>query len=236
MKPSRSVSPATKQYFEWKNTGDSTKRDELIHSLDGVINTGLKSFGGGDNTLKTKAYLLASKAVDTYNPSRDARLETHVYNNLRRLTRFRNERSSAIHIPENVRADSTKVFGFIDSFRNEHGREPSLTEISDETGLSYKRINRARQTGSEKNLSQFETEKGDVLVGEKRSYADIWKDYIYYDLDPVNKKIFEWLTGYQGSPVISKKEIAERLDMSPAAVTQRTNNMVKMIQKGMTGT
>lgn len=235
MKPSRKVSPTTKKYIEWQNTGDKEKRDEIIHDLDGVINTGLKNFGNGDNTLKARAYILASKALETYDPNKNAKLETHVYNNLKRLTRYRNERNSAIHVPENVRADSVRVFGFIDSFRNENGREPNLTEISDETGLSYKRINRARQTGSEKNLSQFETEKGDILVGEKPSYATIWKDYLYHDLEPVNKKIFEWLTGYQGSPILSKKEIAERLDMSPAAVTQRANNIVEGIQKGMTG-
>lgn len=232
----KKASPATTLYFEWKKTKDPEKHDKLIHSLDGVVSSALKTYGGNDNTLKTRAYILTSKAIDNYNPQRDVKLESHVYNNLKRLSRYRNERNTAIHIPENVRADSMHVYRFMDEFRDINNREPTLEEIKDNTGLSYPRINRARQVGSEKNLSQFETEKGDVLVGEKRSYADIWKDYVYYDLDPVDKKIFEWLTGYQDSPIISKKEISEKLSMSPAAVTQRTNKIVKQIRKGMTGT
>lgn len=222
-------------YGEWKASNDTSKRDEILHRMKPVITSALKTYGGNDNTLKTRAYIIASDAINTYDPSKNVKLESHVYNNLKKLTRYRNERNTAIHIPENVRADSMTVYRFMDDFRNTHDREPSLMEISDSTGLPYKRIAKARSVGKEKNVSQFANEKGDVTIGEKRSYADIWKDYIYHDLDPINQKIFEWSTGYQGSDTLSRKEIAERLNMSPSAVSQRVEKIVDQVRKGMTG-
>lgn len=220
-------------YKEWVKSHDKDVWDKLISRLDPVIKTGIKNFGENDSSLRPRAYLLASQAIKNFDPKRGANLGTHVYGQLRPLTRLRNERKSAISIPENVRADSQRVFGFISSFRSDTGREPSLQEIGDSLGMSYKKINKALQTGRERSPERFKTESGDLAGGEKRSYSDIYADYLYHDLDPVDQKIFEHKTGYMDMPVKSNIELAETLGMSPSAVSQRIKKIQDKIQKGL---
>lgn len=232
-KTNRPISPATESYIKWKDTGDHQYRDETLRHLYPAIKSSIKSYGGGDSSLVPRAYILASEALDSYDPSKGAKLDTHIHNQLKKLSRARSERIETMHLPENVRYDSSRVYKFIDEFRGMEGREPSVTEIRDATGLSPIRIEKARNVGKEKTFTQMETEKGDDPTGIRRTYPDIWKDYVYEDLDPINKKIFEWATGYGGVDVISKKEMAERLGMSSSAVSQRADNIVKQLQKGL---
>ena len=60
----------------------------------------------------------------------------------------------------------------------------------------------------------------------------MWSDYVYYDLDPIDKKIFEWTTGYAGSKIIPKGEVAKKLRITPAAVSLRINKIVKKLEEG----
>lgn len=225
---------ATESYRQWKLTGDNAYRSEALSGLSPIVESALKSYGGGNPKLRTRAYIVAAKALDRYDPSHDVQLDTYVYNSLKALIRERQDRETAVHIPENVRMDSKAVLEFSDRFQDERGREPSLDEISEAVGLSHKRIARAKQVGSEAMSSMYEGEKGDVTYGEKRTRSDIWQDYIYHDLDPISQKIFEWKTGYGGSPIISSdKEIADKLGVSPAAVSQRKKRLVGRLQEGL---
>ena len=184
----------------WKKTGKREVRDMMLNKLEPTINSAVKSYGGGDKQLNTQAKILAIKAINNYQPGR-SKLSTYIHSSLRPLSRIRDKRKSAIYLPENVRVDSQTVYRFKDNFRNTEGREPSLQEISDNVGLSIKRINKALQEGSERSSSELETEKGEVILSnadKDRNYANIWQDYIYHDLEPVNQKIMEWTTGYGG--------------------------------------
>jgi DNA-directed RNA polymerase specialized sigma subunit len=232
----RQPSPATRAFIKWKSTNDHSYRDEAVHHLKPVISSAIKTYGGSNNALKTKAWIMASEALDKYDPKRDVKLESYVHTSLKRLSRVRNERNEAIHIPENVRTDSMAIYRFMDKFRDDMGRDPSLVEISDATGLSRNRIVKAREVGTQKSFEDVTDDKGDITVGEKKSYAEVWKDYVYMDLDDVGRKIFEWSTGYGGSEVLTKKEQAERLGLSPSAVTQRTNTIIKKLEKGLVPT
>ena len=60
----------------------------------------------------------------------------------------------------------------------------------------------------------------------------VWIDYVYSELDPVNKKIMEWKTGYAGSKQISNNDIARNLKISPPAVSQRIGTITKRLQEG----
>ena len=61
----------------------------------------------------------------------------------------------------------------------------------------------------------------------------IWADYVYYDLDPIDQKIFEWRTGRNGQKVLTVTEIAKRLKMSPASVSQRAKRISQLLASGV---
>jgi DNA-directed RNA polymerase specialized sigma subunit len=220
------------EYSAWKAEPSPEKLSALLYSLRPTINSALTSFASGDKSLATRAYILARQSLDTFDPSKGANLKTHVFNDLKRLNRFYTERSQTVHIPENVKVDNAHIYRFKLDFEDKHDREPSLTEITDGTGLSLKRVQKAASSTGEVAESMFTTETGDSLDKSKSKTAEsIWSDYVYHDLDEKGKKIFEWTTGYNGVKTIPKKDMATKLKMSPAAISSRLNTIEKRLNE-----
>lgn len=228
----RSGKGMLEEYTRWKAEPTDENLSAVLKALKPTIASALTSYASGDRTLIPRAYILARKSLDTYDPSKGVNLKTHVFNSLKRLNRYYNERSVTVHIPENVKVDNSAVYNFTIRFQDEHDREPTLDEISDGTGLSYKRLQKARISTGEVDESMFTSEIGDAMhKGKSRSAEDIWSDYVYHDLDDKSKKIFEWTTGYKGTKVLPKKDIATKLKITPAAVSSRITTITKKLDE-----
>ena len=76
------------------------------------------------------------------------------------------------------------------------------------------------------------SEKEEFMFKGNKSPDNIWADYVYFDLDPRDKKIFEWTTGYGGTNIISKGSIAKKLKISPASVSVRINRIITKLAEG----
>jgi DNA-directed RNA polymerase specialized sigma subunit len=219
------------EYLEWKNSPNEENYNKLLGALEPTINSAMFSFGGNDTRLKVRAHILVDKALKTYDADKGAALNTHVYNHLKRLDRYRAQRQYVVHVPENVRADATAVKRYSNEWMNTKDLEPSIAQISDGLGISQKRIKKALLLGREVSDTGITTEKGDLLLSNPKDGATVWTDYIYHDLDERGKKIMEWATGYNGVQRLPKNEIAKRLKISPAAVSSRINTIVKRIEE-----
>jgi len=220
-----------KQYRMWKLTGDKEILGTLLTSLKPSVDAALKSYTGGNEQLRVRALILAKEALESYDPDRKTALNTHVMNHLKRLHRFSAESRSVVHVPENVRMDALKVQRYVDEYKDKHGLEPSDLDVSDNLGMSLGRVARTHKSGAEVAESKQTSEKGDSMTQSGRTVEDIWADYVYHDLDESGRKVFEWTTGYNKQPVLPKGEIAKRLGISPAAVSQRIGTIVKRMEK-----
>jgi len=211
------------EYDNWKAAPTDENYSNLMQSLEPTIQSGIKSYAGGEKNLTTRARILTTKALQTYDPKRGASLKTHVHHNLKGLSRFRAQRDRVVHVPESVRTDSTSVNEFINKYQDKKGIEPTDLEVSNSMGISPKRVAKARGRG-ELSAQEMSTEKGD-LPSEGKDMYKVWMDYVYHDMDDRNRKIMEWTTGYNNSKVIPKKEIARRLKITPAAVSLRISKI-----------
>ncbi len=217
------------EYTTWKSDPSEENYKNLMDKLTPIVNSGLTSFGSPN--LKIRSRILVDKALRSYDPSQGASLNTHVYNNLKGLQRYKAKRSAATHTPERVRLDKFHINKFETDYHNVHKVIPSDQTIADHLMLSRARIAKAR-SGSGESPELF-SDKGDQITeGKSRSAYDIWMDYVHHDLDDVNKKVLEWTTGYGGSDVLKKSEIAKRLGISGPAVSSRINTIQKKLEEG----
>jgi DNA-directed RNA polymerase specialized sigma subunit len=220
---------------QWKNTGDKRLLGDLLKSTDSTIDAALRTYAGNNPRLRTRAYILAREAIDSYDPSKKTGINTHVMSHLRRLYRVSAERSSVVHVPENVRLDSLAVRNFINEYKDQNGADPSDLLVADKLKMSKKRVAKALSFGNETAETSALSEKGDVMEGNvavtEKSEEDIWKDYVYHDLDETNRKVFEWTTGYNNKPILKKIDVAKNLSISPAAVSQRINTIQKKLNE-----
>lgn len=218
------------QWLDWKKQPTEQALSGLMQEMDGTISSALMSFTGGDKSLLPRARIMAAQAINSFDPTQGATLKTHVYNTLKGLNRFKAERAAVVHIPENVRLDANALYKFRVGFTEENGREPTVDEINDQLGLGNRRLRKAETFGKELSSSQMTSDKGDTNIFLKDD-DDPWTDYVYHDLDDSNKKVMEFATGYGGSQILPKKEIARRMGISAPAVSQRISTIVKRLEK-----
>lgn len=217
------------EYTEWKTNPTDQNYEKLMTYLEPTITSGIQSYAQGDKSLKIRARILATQAAQNWDPNKGAAIKTHVHNNLKGLQRYRYKRSTVVHIPENVRTDAVKVKRFIRDFESERGYEPSDAEVSDGLSLSLKRIQKSKR--GEVSASSRVDPTGQPTITKERDQFSVWKDYVYHDLSPTNRKVFEWTTGYGGNTVLPKREIARRLKISPAAVSMRVGTIQKRLSE-----
>jgi DNA-directed RNA polymerase specialized sigma subunit len=220
-------------YDIWNKARTPSNAAPLLDQLQPDIDASLRNYGGKDSEkLRTQAELMTLSLLENYDPEKGAAIRTHVRNGLHKLTRLRSDRENVMHIPENVQAEQSHIRKVTDDFKAEYDREPNIQELADRSNFSVGQLERIRRYGGTKAESTTMSEKGDPLVGADRDTGQMWLDYVYFELDPIDKKIYEWSTGYKGSDKLPKKEIAKQLKISGPAVSKRINKILKKIEEG----
>jgi len=228
----------TPEYDAWKLRPGQDTNAALLKKVSPVIDTAMTTYGLGQSaspTLRSKAKLMALKAMTSYDPSK-GNLRTHLLSNLRGLQRASAQEQQIISLPERVAIQQKQLIEMEDNLRDQLGRDPSDGEIADATGLSHKRlayIRRAHSGIAEGSITS-ETAEGDVFTPASRSLGpqnDAWMDFVYYDLGPTDQLIMDYTMGRNGTPQLPTSEIARRLGVTPSAVSQRAARIQAMLDE-----
>ena len=229
----RSVKSETPDLFgTWKQAPGPKTLTPLLTHLDPVIDKALGAYGyAGDANMKNTARLLAVKALPKFDPDK-ASLDTFVFGELRRLQRVGPKQEYAIPIPERVMLERTAVDRATDDLREELGRQPTDDEILDRTGLSMKRLRTLRGVPTQVVGSRTD-EAGQVIAdaADEMDSSRLWEEAVATSLDPIDRKIYEWSTG-SGGERLTKTQMAARLRLSPAAITQRSARIAQKLSAG----
>lgn len=224
---------APQEYFDWKKDPSKDNMGRLLKVVSPVIDKALTSYAGAAApTMRTRATLMAVDHINSFDPKRGMALGSYLLQNLQSLNREKARRANVIHLPENILLTRNRLSLAERSFASEKGRDPTVVELADITGVPARAIARARSYRPAVPSSMALTEKGDSLFSKGGDFDKIWADYVYHDLDDKDKKIYEWTTGHMGSPIIPKQDIARKLRVSPAAVSMRINRIVSKLEEG----
>lgn len=225
-------------YHAWKSAPSPKTFDPLMKGLNPVLESGMRTFGGkGSPTLRTQGKLIIANSLPKYDPAK-GKLRTHLMYHLQGLQRARTQESQVIRIPERVAIDLYHLHRHETDLRDELGRDPSMAELADRSGLSKRRIYyiRKAQPGLPEGMLAPEGDVGEeqASLGPAVKQSDserIWHEFVYHDLTPTDQVIMEHTLGMWGKPVLPKKEIAKRLRISPGAVTQRAAKIQEKIDR-----
>lgn len=205
---------------------------QVTKQLRPTIDSVLASIGAtGNPHLKSRANVVAAKAIQSYNPDSGASLSTWVSSQLRQLSRDVRKSNNIMSIPEGVQLDSYALYRAENEFMEEHDREPTLKELADITHLSQKRIMHIRKkTKSIVADSATVGEDGSELAqGSETDHSQEAMDYIYNDSDTTDQKILEYLLGYGGETPLDNKTIMRKLKLTPVQLTRRKARLAMRI-------
>lgn len=235
------IEPEYAQLFDdWKKSPNIQTNDALLKALNPVIDNAVKTYGGSNNPIiRSRAKKILIDTLPKYDPSA-TKLKTYAFNQLQGLKRFSLQQSQIISIPEQVQLDYTNLAKAENELKDELGRDPTDTELSDFTSLSLKRIGYVRKLqmpSSEGSVlkpmtGSDNTDFNDPAVESKSSKEmSAWHSFVYDSLGDIDKLIMEHSLGLNGKKVLSNQQIAAKLRVSPAAVSIRKNKIQTELDK-----
>lgn len=215
---------------KWKKDPSIENQRALLKSIDPIINSEVQKQLGTipPPVLKLKAKRLVLKALPKYKPG-VARLNTFIVHQLAPLKRENMKAQNIIRMPENMQL---KVRSYMDARMNlseKLGREPTSHELADNMAWRLKDIKRMeRQLHSEAAKSTLVFEGASAF---QEADLGLKVDLVYRSLAPRDQLIFEYSVGYGGKPRSSNNDIAKKLGVSAAFVSQRKKHIMQQLKK-----
>jgi DNA-directed RNA polymerase specialized sigma subunit len=222
-------------FAAWKARPGPETSAQFLKAVDPVINTAVFSYGGAGRNpqLKSQAKLMALQAMKTYVPEQGT-IKTYLLSQLQGLRRVAGKSQQLISVPEKVVLQRAHLQSAENELEDSLGRPASDAELSDYLGLSRKRlayIRRAAPGVVSGSLMDNEGQAYDPVVklpgGDEGE--DAWEDFVYGDLDKVNKLIMDMTLGRNGRTPTTTSQIATKLGLTPSAVSQRKAKIQAML-------
>lgn len=216
----------TQAYNKWVQNQTADNMADLVSTFMPTINAELQQYPGSRTLLRAKAKALTVKAIQSYNPLSSTNLNTWVVTNLKQLSRY-GKKLRTIHSSEDNIRNAAEYHKVMAQLEDDYGRKPTDEELQDATGWSTKELARIKATAvSTVSQSQTQTMSDPNADPEDPSteymnQLPFKQEAVYMSLNDQDKQIYDFKTGSHGQPQLSGVEIAQRLKVSPAYISQR---------------
>lgn len=215
----------------WQKDEKPEYTSELLRRMNPTITAAINSYApnsGGKYDIKSAKLTL--EALRAYDPKYGAEPQTYVFNNLKRLNRIAGQSTNIIKQSESRALERKLLQEASVNFEDDHGREPSIMELSELTGLSRKKVEQLldAETVVVPESATLTESLHDTVTNTEVNDDDCF-EYVYASVGPIDQKIMEWTSGKHGKPELSNNQIAAKLGVSAAAVSQRKNKIAQML-------
>lgn len=217
----------------WKQhkRGDTTATNSLLRSVMPLINTRVNYYRDvpiPHPALYGEAIKMALGSFDSWDPSRGARLGTHVVSSLQRMNRFVSQNKNVARIPEH-RIQKVGTYLHVKSaLEAELGRPPSAEELADELSWSVKEV-RDVSASLRKDLS--ESGMPEAALGAVQDRNKETMHFLRYGLTPEERTVFDHSFGYQGAKSLSVPEVAKKVGKSEDWVYRVRRRIISDFQR-----
>ena len=227
----------------YKFHNDLAAGQELMKSMAPIINQQVAKYAGvalPKASIELEAKKLIYKAFDTYNPKL-SQLNTHVINYLKKLQRFVINYQNVGHIPEPRARQIGRYNTIYDNLESEKGREPTTLELADAMTWPVAEVEKLQLelrsdlsidsgSGDDEEMGRFFEFMSNPYSPEQFRVKQAI-EFVYYDVDPIDKKIMEYSFGLSGMPKLKDKDIAVRLGMSPQQLSKRKKKLGQVLRE-----
>lgn len=232
LKASNAYSDTDLELWRKYKAGDVSAKWELLRKFQGVIVSNARKMSNVRPYSVVEAELkeLTLKAFDTYDPSKGAKLSTHVVNMYKKVSRGNISSQHAIRIPENVHFKFKPITEATAYLTEALNREPTHQEIADYTGWSLPKVVDATSRLRRELVESKQTFDPGVNRLDPTQQAFF---YAYSVLDNQGKYILEHTTGYGGKPELPDSKIRTDLKLSPHMYNKKKNEVIGVIREAL---
>jgi len=180
-----------------------------INKWDGIIPKAIIDIYG-------KQY--AVNAFKTFDPSKGASINTHLYNHISQLSRMIYQHNNVSSIPENLIQQLGRIKQAKNYLTDELNREPTDEEIADHMHQPLAHIKKAIKYNRADLINDSDRE---VKQESVKDYTKANEIFSYrQSLPEEQKKQFDSLTGFNNQPVLSPGQFGKQFKMKPYEVSR----------------
>lgn len=222
-------------YDKWVVDQTPENMSGVLDALMPTINSEIMRYEGPKAHLRSRAKALAVNAVKTYNPMSGAKLQSWVTTNLKQLSRY-GQGLRDVKAPELAIRRAAEIDRVSKMLEDDLGRAPTDLELADEIGISPKKIQRIRhQVAASVNTGSFDVENTEEASNQPGVYTPsplpFASEAVYMSLSPDDQLLYDLRTGSHGRRMAQTSQIAKRLGISAPRVSQRADDIGRMIQQ-----
>lgn len=217
----------------WKAKPTDANASALLAQVSPLIHREANKWAGtlARPLLETEGKRLAMQAFHSYRPDKGAALGTHVVNQLQRMSRLSYANQNVARLPENKMLLYHGYNVAHSELADALGRSPTVDELADRLAWPVDRVAEYQRSIGRREM----LESGGLFEGSDAGLYDADKsdhlvDFIHHDLPPPQKAIFEHLTGYNGSEVLSNQEIQKKLGLTQGQYSHLKGKLVTRVQ------
>lgn len=221
-------------WHDWKRHPNDVSLQGVLDRLNPIIQTEVNRWAGtlARPALEIEAKRLAAEAIQSFSPSGGASLATHVSNRLKKLSRLSYTHQNIARIPEYQTLKYHTYASAAAALNDKLGREPTHTELSDALGWSKSGLKTFQSS-----LRREFVESGDTPPFFDQDEGEGGMiDYVYHDLSPVQKQIFEHTTGYGGKKPLDNPDLTKKLKITQGQLSYQKRLITNRFQTVFSGT
>jgi DNA-directed RNA polymerase sigma subunit (sigma70/sigma32) len=212
---------------QWKKTKSGVDLQRLLDQMNPILMREVNKWAPSmsKSFLEMEAKRLAVEAFDSYNPNAGTALSTYVASRLPKLSRVVYSTQNTARLSETKNLLFHTYHTATNELRDRHGRDPTNEELADHLGWAPKKLEKFQRESQRKEFVESEEHP------EAEDVDDHLVDFIYHDLTPLQKQIFEHRTGYQGKPILTGAQIMKKLNITQGQLSYQLNLIDTIVRK-----
>jgi DNA-directed RNA polymerase specialized sigma subunit len=213
-------------HSRWVKDRSPKNMSDLLDHLQPDMDRAISSYGGNVNPVaRGTARMLAIKAVKSYQPKEKAQFRSWFNTQMQPLSRQMRDQKFTVKVPEAKARESFALRNALAELEAKNGLVPSEAELADQLHIPPKRIRALLAATTPEVVS--ENQSPDTEPDETQYMQDL----VYHSVSPADQLIMQHAFGYGGHPILSGKDLAKKLRVTPAAVSQRVAKLQSMLQQ-----
>ena len=226
-------------YDSWVKTKDSRAMSSILDNLNNDIDKAVYAYAGlnAGPAVRTKAKLLAAKAVKSYTPKAGSTLRSWVYTQLQPVGRYARDLTPS-PVPERAFQQLSSLKRMEADFYENKGRSPSDAELADLSSISTRQIAKLRTYDKKLFSESHQAYSGpnpmsaqELTAVDNKGFKQDVLATMYTSLSAPEQVILEHKLGYNNKQILSNNDIAKKLKMSPGRVSQLTTALASKLDE-----
>ena len=212
---------------QYQQTGSKEIENQLLDLHKDYIRANVNKWAGiiPQTVLEAHGKNYAIQGFKTYDPTKGANINTHLYNNISQLSRIIYQHQNASSIPENLIQQIGRVKQAKNYLTDELNREPTDEEIADHMHQPLAHIQKTLKYNRADLINDSDR---DVKQETIKDYTKANEIFAYrQELPDKEKKQFDALTGFGNAKVLAPGEFGKKFKLKPYEVSRLKAHFAK---------